>query len=305
MAEYSESSGYAEYEYLGTANGTSFAKRHPYLLWQIIGWSILLADAVFVVIAALQDFGEWCYPVIVLPFIAALFAVIGSPFLIYFSRKAKIPQAASKREESVVRSRITMISQIRGKSHPVLMALLIIALALGLLVLTLQLGMRGYILPRFLAMVAMVVVPFVGYAQYFAAQRKRFMAVPDAAYLVDVHYADQSRYGSVELRGTDALVMPVPAKPSTAMLDFVYNWLREYLATDWLTVTVLSFDDLLRSGVVVLNDSGTEDTDPTASFLLIPARQFNLGGDARAQLDEESKAIGAFWLSRWRGYTQM
>lgn len=229
MAEYSESSGYAEYEYLGTANGTSFAKRHPYLLWQIIGWSILLADAVFVVIAALQDFGEWCYPVIVLPFIAALFAVIGSPFLIYFSRKAKIPQAASKREESVVRSHITMISQIRGKSHPVLMALLIIALALGLLVLTLQLGMRDYILPGFLAMVAMVVVPFVGYAQYSAAQRKRFMAVPDAAYLVDVHYADQSRYGSVELRETDALVMPVPAKPSTAMLDFVYNWLREYL----------------------------------------------------------------------------
>lgn len=252
MAGYSGSSGYAEYEYLGTANGTSFAKRHPYLLWQIIGWSILLADAVFFVVAALQD----------------------------------------------------MISQIRGESHPVLMALLIIALALGLLVLTLQLGMRGYILPGFLAMVAMVVVPFVVYAQYSAAQRKRFMAVPDAAYLVDVHYADQSRYESVELRETDALMMPVPAKPSTAMLDFVYNWLREYLATDWLTVTVLSFDDLLRSGVVV-NDSDTEDTDPTASFLLIPARQFNLDGDARAQLDEESKAIGAFWLSRWRGYTQM
>ena len=131
--------------------------------------------------------------------------------------------------------------------------------------------MRGYILPGFLAMVAMVVVPFVGYAQYSAAQRKRFMAVPDAAYLVDVHYADQSRYESVELRETDALMMPVPAKPSTAMLDFVYNWLREYLATDWLTVTVLSFDDLLRSGVVV-NDSDTEDTDPTASFPLIPAR---------------------------------
>ena len=51
MAEYSGSSGYAEYEYLGTANGTSFAKRHPYLLWQIIGWSILLADAVFFVVA--------------------------------------------------------------------------------------------------------------------------------------------------------------------------------------------------------------------------------------------------------------
>lgn len=140
MAEYSGSSGYAEYEYLGTANGTSFAKRHPYLLWQIIGWSILLADAVFFVVAALQDFGEWCYPVIVFPFIAALFAVIGSPFLIYFSRKAKIPAGRhSKREASVVRSHITMISQIRGESHPVLMALLIIALALGLLVLTLQL----------------------------------------------------------------------------------------------------------------------------------------------------------------------
>lgn len=82
--------------------------------------------------------------------------------------------------------------------------------------LTLQLGMRGYILPGFLAMVAMVVVPFVGYAQYSAAQRTRFMAVPDAAYLVDVHYADQSRYESVELREADALVMPVPAKPSTA-----------------------------------------------------------------------------------------
>lgn len=53
-------------------NGTSFAKRHPYLLWQIIGWSILLADAVFFVVAALQDFGEWCYPVIVFPFIGTV-----------------------------------------------------------------------------------------------------------------------------------------------------------------------------------------------------------------------------------------
>ena len=29
----------------------SFAEKHPYLFWQLIGWGILLIDFVFVVIA--------------------------------------------------------------------------------------------------------------------------------------------------------------------------------------------------------------------------------------------------------------
>ncbi len=37
----------------------SFAEKHPYLFWQLIGWGILLIDFVFVVIAVFNDFGEW------------------------------------------------------------------------------------------------------------------------------------------------------------------------------------------------------------------------------------------------------
>ncbi len=39
----------------------SFAEKHPYLFWQLIGWGILLIDFVFVVIAVFNDFGEWSY----------------------------------------------------------------------------------------------------------------------------------------------------------------------------------------------------------------------------------------------------
>ncbi len=51
----------------------SFAEKHPYLFWQLIGWGILLIDFVFVVIAVFNDFGEWSYPIIVFTFIGALF----------------------------------------------------------------------------------------------------------------------------------------------------------------------------------------------------------------------------------------
>ncbi len=39
----------------------SFAEKHPYLFWQLIGWGILLVDFVFTVIAIFNDFGEWSY----------------------------------------------------------------------------------------------------------------------------------------------------------------------------------------------------------------------------------------------------
>ena len=66
-----------------------FSQRHPYLFWQLVGWGLLLVDFLFVVIAVFNDFGEWCYPIIVFTFIAVLFAIIGSPFFIYFSRRTK------------------------------------------------------------------------------------------------------------------------------------------------------------------------------------------------------------------------
>ncbi len=55
----------------------SFAQKHPYLFWQLIGWGILLVDFVFPVIAIFNDFGEWSYPIMVFTFIGALFEIIG------------------------------------------------------------------------------------------------------------------------------------------------------------------------------------------------------------------------------------
>lgn len=69
----------------------SFAKKHPYLFWQLIGWGILLVDFVFTVIAIFNNFGEWSYPIIVFTFIGALFAIIGSPFCLYATRATRVP----------------------------------------------------------------------------------------------------------------------------------------------------------------------------------------------------------------------
>lgn len=269
----------------------SFPKRHPYLFWQIIGWSLLLVDFIFVVIAVFNDFGEWCYPIIVFTFIGVLFAIIGSPFLIYFTRKSQVPDTRTSAEERVIRNDITTIVMLRNKAYGTLTGVAAVALAY----VTCILGERGHILPGFISMVFMVVVPCIVCSQYLAFIRKRFMEVPDAAPLVDV----REDYYLSDLRRSRIPILPLPTPPSDAMLDFLYNWLHRYLMGDRLALITLTRSDLRRIGIVLVDGSigdTEDDIDANAPLIAIPERQLDLSGANRAQFDKECRAIGAFVL---------
>ena len=157
----------------------SFAEKHPYLFWQLIGWGILLIDFVFVVIAVFNAFGEWSYPIIVFPFIGALFAIIGSPCCLYATRATRVPQARSPEEDRAIRNKLTAVAMARKTPQAALLGALVVAAAVVLAGVTYVLGMRGHMLIGFAMMVVMVVVPFVILAKYQDAPDDLFLAIPE------------------------------------------------------------------------------------------------------------------------------
>lgn len=140
---------------------------------------ILLIDFVFVVIAVLNDFGEWSYPIIVFTFIGALFAIIGSPCCLYATRATRVPQARSPEEDRAIRNKLTAVAMARKTPQAALLGALVVAAAVVLAGVTYVLGMRGHMLIGFAMMVVMVVVPFVILAKYQDAPDDLFLAIPE------------------------------------------------------------------------------------------------------------------------------
>lgn len=275
----------------------SFAKKHPYLFWQLIGWGILLIDFVFVVIAVFNDFGEWSYLIIVFTFIGALFAIIGSPFCLYATRATRVPQARSPEEDRAIRNKLTAVAMARKTPQAALLGALAVAAAVVLAGVTYVLGMRGHVLLGFVMMVVMVVVPFVILTKYQDAQRRRFMKIAHAAQFVDVQSDPWLGYRS-DVRQLHAPLVPVPTGYGTATLDFLYNWLRVYMMTDQLVLVQYSANDLRNAGFVAVDGEGAPLDAPDDLFLAIPEHQLDLSGGKREQFEKECRAVGAFWLPR-------
>lgn len=284
----------------------SFAEKHPYLFWQLIGWGILLIDFVFVVIAVFNDFGEWSYPIIVFTFIGALFAIIGSPFCLYATRATRVPQARSPEEDRAVHNKLTAVVAVRKTPRAALLGALAVAAAVVLAGVTYVLGMRGHVLLGFVMMVVMVVVPFVILTKYQDAQRRRFMKIAHAAQFVDVESDPWLGYRS-DVRQLHAPLVPVPTGYGTATLDFLYNWLRVYMMTDRLALIQYSANDLRNAGFVAVDGEGAPLDAPDDLFLAIPEHQLDLSDGKREQFEKECRAVGAFWLPRageWAAYAR-
>lgn len=273
----------------------SFAEKHPYLFWQLIGWGILLVDFVFTVIAIFNDFGEWSYPIIVFTFIGALFAIIGSPCCLYAKRATRMPQARSPEEDRAVRSRLTAVAMARKTPHAALVGALAVTAVVVLAGVTYALGMHGHVLLGFVMMVAMVVVPFVIVAKYQEVQCRRFMKVERAAQFVDVESNPWALYRP-DVRRLHAPLVPVPTGYGTATLDVLYNWLRDYLMAERLALIQYSANDLRNVGFVAVDDNGTPLDAADGLFLAIPEHQLDLSGGKREQFEKECCAVGAFWL---------
>ena len=271
----------------------SFSQRHPYLFWQLVGWGLMLVDFAFLAVAALNDFGEWSYPIIVFTFIAALFAIIGSPFFVYWSCRSRLPQTSSETESRVIRNDITSILMLRKTTYTTMVCIAVVALVIGLAYVTYMLGEYGHVLLGFVSMVFMVVIPFIACERYLAFVRKRFIVVKDAAQFVRMRDA----YYLSDLRSTRMPILPLPSEPSDAMLDFLYNWLRRYLMSSQLTLISVTRADLRRVGIVLVGNSEAEDgLEPNGPLIAIPEHQLDLSGANRAQFDKECKALGAFGL---------
>ena len=251
----------------------------------------------FTVIAIFNDFGEWSYPIIVFTFIGALFAIIGSPFCLYATRATRVPQARSPEEDRAVRNKLTAVAMARKTPQAALLGALVVAAVVVLAGVTYVLGMRGHVLLGFVMMVAMVVVPFVILVKYQDAQRRRFMKVAHAARFVDVESNPWAPYRP-DVRQLRAPLVPVPTGYGTAMLDFLYNWLHDYLMADRLELIQYSANDLRRAGFVAVDDDGAPLDAPDDLFLAVPENQLDLSGGKREQFEKECRAVGAFWLPR-------
>lgn len=273
----------------------SFAEKHPYLFWQLIGWGILLVDFVFTVIAIFNDFGEWSYPIIVFTFIGALFAFIGSPCCLYAKRATRMLQARSPEEDRAVRSKLTAVAMARKTPQAALLGALVVLA--GVTTVTYVLGMRGHVLLGFVMMVVMVVVPFVILVKYQDAQRRRFMKVAHAAQFVDVESNPWAAYRP-DVRQLYEPLVPAPTGYGTATLDFLYNWLRVYMMTDRLSLVQYSANDLRNAGFVAVDGEGAPLDAPDDLFLAIPEHQLDLSDGKREQFEKECRAVGAFWLPR-------
>ena len=209
-----------------------FKQRHPYLFWQIIGWGIFLADFAFLVVAALNNFGEWQYPVIVFTFMAALFAVAVSPFIVRFTRKRNVPQNQSAYTEKIIRSKISAINFARKKGHEGAAAFLAVFLVIFFFFAAYILGEHVHLALGFAAMVLAMIAPFVIISAYYTRTTKKFFTVKNGEKLIDMFHADDLK----QLYETNPRVLIVSGEPTPVLLNFIYNWLKFYLKSERLTL---------------------------------------------------------------------
>lgn len=207
-----------------------FAQKHPYLFWQLIGWGIFLADFAFLVIAALNDFGEWQYPVIVFAFIAALFAVAASPFIVRFTRKRNVPQNDSAYTEKIIRAKISAINFARKKGHEALAAFLTFFSIIFFFFAAYLLGEYIHLAFGFAAIVMALTSPFIIVGAYYTSITRKFFAVKNGEKLVDLYHPEDVK----ALYNANSRTFVLVGEPTAVFLNFVYNWLRFYLKTERL-----------------------------------------------------------------------
>lgn len=217
-----------------------FKQRHPYLFWQLVGWGILLADFVLLVVFALCGFGEWCYPIVVFTFIGGLFAVAASPFVVRYTRKRDVPQNNSDNFEKVIRSKISAINLARKKGHEVLAAFSAFFSIIGFMLAAYILGDRVHIVLGFACMPLAMIAPFVIWGAYTSASTKRFFSVKSGEKLIDIYHIENLR----SLLPANPRTFIMSGEPNAAMLNFIYNWLRFYLKTERLELYRIPAPDL-------------------------------------------------------------
>lgn len=203
-----------------------FRQKHPYLFWQLIGWGILLADFAFLVIAALREFGEWSYPIIVFTFIAGLFVAAVSPILVWLKRRRLIPQNTDAYTEKLFTDKISELMYARrGVSPDVLVAVLFLVSLIGFMFAAFILGDRVHLALGFACMVLALAVPFLIVGIHSKNVVRKFYAVKNGEKRVELTMPEPLE----QLAGENPRTLIIDGEPSDVLLNLFYNWLAYYI----------------------------------------------------------------------------
>lgn len=266
----------------------NFRQRHPYLFWQLIGWGLMLADAVFLVAAAMLDFGEWCYPVIVFTGLFALMGVIASPFIVHTVYKKAVPQNDHLYTERLIRNKIDAILLARGIGHPVLVAAAAFVSIFVFIFAAYLLGEHVNLALGFVLLALSVASPFIIIGPYSVARTKKFFTVKNGEKRIDFEYVSDLK----QLCKKDPRTLALVGEPDAVLLNFFYNWLRIYLRTERLTLYKIPAPDLCRD-FRPINLLRYENI-----LLCIPEEQLNLPTKEKLMLFmKECDIMGAFPFS--------
>lgn len=262
----------------------NFRQRHPYLFFQLIGWGILLADAAFLVCAAMSDWGEWCYPIIVFTFIAALFFVAASPIIVHFARKKDVPQNESAYTEKVIRGKISELNTVRKTGHQTLAAFLTFFSMIFFMFAAFILGEHVHPALGFAGIVAAIIAPFVIIGIYSTRMTRNFFTVKSGEKLIDFLKPDNL----TEIFEVNPPTLVVRGEPNAVLLNFFCNWLKYYLKTERLTLYRISAPDLCHDFQPV-SQLSYEDV-----LLCIPTEQLDLTKEKEVLFNRECAIMGAF-----------
>lgn len=273
-----------------------FRKNHPYLFWQLIGWGVILLDAGVAVLGALNDAGEWIYPVVVFTFIAGIALVVTTPILVWLKRKNMLPDSADDNEKRLLQRRILQVETVRNarNSRGALTVILSLLSILGPIFLAYILGEYVHIALGVLCLGLSFACPFMLIAISSTRTIKRFYKVEHGEKRFD--FTEPQNLES--LFASEAITLILPKEPTAATLNFLYNWLCDYLYGRRISAHLLSVSELPLN-LSVIDEIFGEDFCGQF-FLCIPLENLRNPaelGDLAERFLRECGAVGAFPLN--------
>lgn len=273
-----------------------FRKKHPYLFWQLISWGIVILGAGISFIGMLNNAGEWIYPVLVFPLIFGVAMSACSPILVSMKRKNLLPDKINDEEKRRLQSRIMQIDSVRKRSEQnyALTVIITTFAFLSPFLVAYILGKYVHIALGLVCLSAFAAIPLLFVLTNTKRAVKRFYKVEHGEKLFD--FTEPADRGL--LFASEAITLILPKMPSAATLNFLYNWLGDYLYGKRISAHLLSVSELVLNKTVIDEIFGEDFFGQF--FLCIPLENLRKPadlGDLAGRLIMECGAVGAFPLN--------
>lgn len=273
-----------------------FRKKHPYLFWQLISWGIVIVGAGTSFIGMLNNAGEWIYPVVVFSLIFGIAMSACSPVLVSMKRKNMLPDKTDNDEKNRLQSRIMQIEAVRKRqSQNTALTVIVMTFAfLSPFLAAYILGKYVHIALGVVCLGAFAAIPLLWVLTDTKRTVKRFYKVEHGEKLFDFTEPSDREL----LFASEAITLILPKMPSAALLNFLYNWLCDYLYGRRISAHLLSAGDLPLDFSAIYEIFG-EDFHGEF-FLCIPLENLRKPadlGDLAGRFVLECGAVGAFPLN--------